>query len=332
MNTLFINFISRHALQVLLLALSCITFDVLSQPNWPIKPITIIVPYAPGGGHDSMARILAERLTSRLGQSVIVDNKAGANGMIGAEYVAKALPDGYTVLFASPAEIVISPIAYKSMRYDPAKDLLPVTLAGLTPLVVVAHPGTGLKTISELVTLAKAQPNKLSYGTSGNASSQHLAGALLNNMASINLQHIPYKGAGPATNDVLSGQIPIAIVGMAPVLSHIRAGKLIPLAVTQQERAESAKDIPTVSETQGLNGFEATHWMGVFLPARAPLDVLHRLQSEIATVLKLPEIRARLIGLGIEPIGNTPLEFRNFLIADQARFAKMFRIAGLTPE
>ena len=170
MNTRFVNFISRHAMQILLSALSCITFDVLSQPNWPIKPITLIVPYAAGGGHDSMARILAERLTSRLGQTVIVENKAGANGMIGAEYVAKALPDGYTVLFASPAEIVISPIAYKSMRYDPVKDLLPVTLAGLTPLVVVAHPGTGLKTIAELVALAKAQPNKLSYGTSGNLS------------------------------------------------------------------------------------------------------------------------------------------------------------------
>ena len=317
-----------------LLAGACaFAFTAFAQAQaWPAKTVSIIVPYSAGGGHDAMARILAERLAPRLGQPVVVDNKAGANGMLGAEYVSRAAPDGYTILFASPAEIVISPTAYKTMRYDPAKDLMPVTLAGMTPLVVVANPAVGVRTIGELVALAKAQPGKLSFGTSGNASSQHLAGALLNNMASIDLQHIPYKGAGPATNDVLAGQIPFAIVGMAPVLSHIRAGKLIPLAVTQRERAEWARDVPTVGETPGLKGFEATHWMGVFVPARTPPEVVQRLQAEIAAVLKTPDVRTRLIGMGIEPVANTSAEFLSFLVADQERFARMFRIAGLTSE
>lgn len=300
--------------------------------GFPNKPITLVVPYAAGGGHDAMARVLAERLSARIGQTVLVDNKAGANGMLGAEFVTRAAPDGYTLLFSSPAEIVISPTAYKTMRYDPTKDLTPVTLAGMTPLVVVANPSTNVKNMAELIALAKAQPGKLSFGTAGNASSQHLAGALLNNMAGIDLQHIPYKGAGPATNDVLGGQIPFAIVGMAPVLGHIRAGKLVPLAVTQSTRLSWFPGLPTVGETAGLKGFEATHWMGVLAPGNTPPEIVSKLHSEIAAVLNVPETRARLISMGIEPVANTPAEFRAFLVADRERFARMYRLTGLAPE
>ena len=306
---------------------------VLAQgAAWPSRPITLVVPYAAGGGHDAMARIVAERLTARLGQTVLVENKPGANGMLGAEHVTRAAADGSTFLFASPAEIVISPTAYKSMRYDPFRDLAPVTLAGMTPLVVVANPTVGVKSIPELVALAKAQPGKLSFGTAGNASSQHLAGVLLNNMAGIDLQHVPYKGAGPATNDVLGGQIPFAIVGMAPVIGHIRAGKLVPLAVTQRGRAASAPELPTVAESAGLQGFEATHWMGVLAPARTPADIVQKMQSEIAAVLTTPEMKTRLLGMGIEPVANTPAEFRDFLAADRERFARMYKLTGLVPE
>jgi tripartite-type tricarboxylate transporter receptor subunit TctC len=320
-------------LRAVLAAAAVLSLAPAAQAQFaPGKTVTIVVPYAPGGGHDAMARILAERLGTRLGQPVVVENKAGANGMLGAEYVTRAAPDGSTILFASPAEIVISPTAYKTMRYDPMRDLAPVTLAGMTPLVVVANPSVGVKTMAELIALAKAHPGKLSFGTAGNASSQHLAGALLNNMAGIDLQHIPYKGAGPATNDVLAGQIPFAIVGMAPVLGHIRAGKLVAVAITQAQRAAFAPDVPTVSETPGLEGFEATHWMGVFVPGRTPPEIVQRLQTEIAAVLKTPEVRERLNKLGIEPVADTSAEFRAFLVADQARFARMFRLAGLTPE
>lgn len=299
---------------------------------WPTKTVTLVVPYAPGGGHDAMARILAERLTGKLGQTVLVENKPGANGMLGAEFVTRAAPDGYTFLFASPAEIVISPTAYKTMRYDPFADLAPVTLAGMTPLVVVANPAAGVKSMQELIAKAKAQPGKLSFGTAGNASSQHLAGALLNNMAGIDLQHIPYKGAGPATNDVLGGQIPFAIVGMVPVLGHIKAGKLVALAVTQRTRASWYPDLPAVAETPGLQGFEATHWMGVFAPAKTPAEAVRRMQSEIAALLAQPDLKSRLLGMGVEPVGNTPAEFRDFLVADRERFARMFKLTGLTPE
>ena len=296
------------------------------------KVVTLVVPYAPGGGHDTMARLLAEQLGKRFSQTVIVENKPGANGMIGAEYVARAAPDGRTILFASPAEIVIAPSAYKSMRYDWTKDLAPVTLAGITPLVVVANPSIGVKTLPELIAYAKAHPNKLAFGTAGNASSQHLAGEWLNNLAGIDLLHVPYKGAGPATTAVLGGEIPFVIVGMAPVLPHIKAGKLVPIAVTTKSRVAWANDVPTVAETPGMVGFEVSHWMGVFVPAQTPAAVVSQLQSEFAAVLKTPETRAKLVAVGIDPVGDSPTEFKAFLVAEQERFSKMYKLAKLSPE
>jgi tripartite-type tricarboxylate transporter receptor subunit TctC len=300
--------------------------------SFPARPVSMVVPYAPGGGHDSMARMVAEQLAARLGQSVIVENRAGANGRIGAEMVARAAPDGHTILFASPAEIVIAPIAYERMPYDPMKDLAPVTLAGITPLVIVAHPSAGVKTLPELVAKAKAEPGKLSFGTSGNASSQHLAGAWLNSLTGIDLQHVPYKGAAPATNDVLGGQIPFAIVGMAPVLPHIKAGKLVPVAVTTRERVKWAENVPTAAETTGLKDFEVPHWMGVFAPGGTPAGIVARLRDEIAAVLATPEFKDRMAKLGVDPVGNTPEEFRAFLVAEMEKFRKMYALTGLPPQ
>lgn len=312
-------------------AIATLSGPVFAQA-FPSKLVTLVVPYAPGGGHDAMARLVAEQLGKRLGQSVIVENKSGGNGMIGAEYVARAAPDGYTILFASPAEIVIAPSAYKSMRYDPMKDLAPVTLAGITPLVIVANPSTGVKTLPQLIAYAKANPGKLSFGTAGNASSQHLAGEWINNLAGIDLLHVPYKGAGPATTAVLGGEIPFAIVGMAPVLPHIKAGRLVPLAVTTRARVSWAPDVPTVAETPGMAGFEVSHWMGVFVPSVTPAPIVAKLQAEFAAVLHSPEVRGRLATMGIDPVGNTSAEFRAYLEADRDRFASMYKIAKLTPE
>lgn len=335
LRTLSLVFARRQAVAAMRMALA-VTMAALpaigSAQSYPTRSITLLVPYSAGGGHDAMARMIAERLSAKTGQTVLVDNKPGANGMLGAELATRAAPDGYTLLFASPAEIVISPTAYKSMRYDPAKDLVPVTLAGMTPLVIVANPSVGIKTIAELVAAVRAQPGKFSFGTAGNASSQHLAGALLNNMAQIDMQHIPYKGAGPATNDVLAGQIPVAIVGMAPVSGHIKAGKLVPLAITLAQRPHWLPNIPTVAETPGFAGFEATHWMGVFAPAGTPPAIVQKAQAEIAAVLKTPEMQARLVSMGIEAVGNTPAEFQAFLTADKQRFARMFALTGLQPE
>ena len=305
--------------------------DALAQA-YPSKTVTLLVPYAPGGGHDAMARIVAEKLGPRLGQTVVVENKPGAAGMIGTEQVVRAAPDGYTLLFSSPAEIVVAPSVYKSMRYDPVKDLTPITQVGDTPLVLMAHPSVGVKTVAELIAKAKKEPGKLSFGTAGTGSSQHLAGAWINNLAGIDLQHVPYKGAGPATNDLLGGNVPLGILGMAPVLKHIQAGRIGALAVMTPKRVDWAKDTPTVAETPGMEGFQANHWMGLLGPAGMPPDVVARLQAEVAAVLAMPEVRERLRGLGIDPVGSGTEDFRRFLAEERERFAKMFKLTGLKQE
>ena len=305
--------------------------DALAQA-YPSKTVTLLVPYAPGGGHDAMARLVAEKLGPRLGQTVVVENKPGAAGMIGTEQVVRAAPDGYTLLFSSPAEIVVAPSVYKSMRYDPVKDLTPITQVGDTPLVLMAHPSVGVKTVAELIAKAKKEPGKLSFGTAGTGSSQHLAGAWINNLAGIDLQHVPYKGAGPATNDLLGGNVPLGILGMAPVLKHIQAGRIVALAVMTPKRVDWAKDTPTVAETPGMEGFQANHWMGLLGPAGMPPDVVARLQAEVAAVLAMPEVRERLRGLGIDPVGSGTEDFRRFLAEERERFAKMFKLTGLKQE
>lgn len=300
--------------------------------TYPVRPVSMVVAFPAGGGHDTMARLVAERLAKRLGQPVIVENRAGANGRIGAEYVARAAPDGHTILFASPAEVVIGPLAYREMRYDPASDLEPVTLAATTPLVIVAHPSAGVRTLEELIASARKDNRKWSYGSPGTGSSQHLAGEWIKSLARIDLSHVPYKGAGPATQEVLGGHIPLAIVGMAPVLPHIRQGKLVPLAVTTSTRVAWAKEIPAVSELPGLAGFEVSHWMGVLVPAGTPPAVVQRLQSEIAAVVKLPDVHERLTAAGIDPVGSTAAEYAAFLRAERERFAKIYSLSGLKPE
>jgi len=305
--------------------------DALAQA-YPSKTVTLLVPYAPGGGHDAMARIVAEKLGPRLGQTVVVENKPGAAGMIGTEQVVRAAPDGYTLLFSSPAEIVVAPSVYRTMRYDPVRDLTPITQVGDTPLVLMAHPSVGVKTVAELIAKAKKEPGKLSFGTAGTGSSQHLAGAWINNLAGIDLQHVPYKGAGPATNDLLGGNVPLGILGMAPVLKHIQAGRIVALAVMTPKRVDWAKDTPTVAETPGMEGFQANHWMGLLGPAGMPPEVVAKLQGEVAAVLAMPEVRERLRGLGIDPVGSSTEDFRRFLAEERERFAKMFRLTGLKQE
>lgn len=308
-----------------------VTPPVAAQAYQP-KRITFVVPAPPGGGHDLMARIVAERLTAKYGQPVIVDNRPGGGGIIAAEYVSRAAPDGHTFLFGSPGETVIAPLLHKSLPYDPWTDLKPVTLAATTPLVIITSTRTHISTLGELIAKAKANPKTLAYGSFGVGSSTHLAGALLNNLAGIDLLHVPYKGAAPATNAVLGGEVPLAIVGMASTMPHIKAGTLIALAVTQARRAAFAPEIPTAAETPGLEGFEATHWMGVFAPGKTPDELVARLQARFALVIAIPEVKAKLLSLGIEPVGSTPSEFRAFLAKDRARFTRMFVLSGVKPE
>jgi len=303
-----------------------------AQQAFPQRTVSIVVPYAPGGGHDATARVLAERLAARWGKPVVVENKAGANGMIGAEHVARSGADGHTIMMASPAEIVIAPSAYKSMRYDPAKDLAPVTLAGVTPLVLAAHPAVKANTLPEVIELARREKGKLSFGTAGAGSSQHLAGEWLNQLAGIDLQHVGYKGAGPAVTDVLGGQIPFVIVGMAPLAAHIKAGKLKAIAVTTAARLSFAPDIPTFAEVPALNNFEVSHWMGVFTTGGTPAPLVQTISDAIAAVLKEPATAERLKGMGVDPVGNSPSAFAAYLEQDRSKFARLFKQAGLTPQ
>lgn len=296
------------------------------------KTTAIIVPFAPGGGHDAMARILAPALSEKLGHTVIVENKPGANGMLAADMVAHGKPDGSMVLLSSPAEIVIAQSLYRKMKYDPFVDLLPVSLAGTTPIAIVAHPSVGVHTVPELIAAAKKAPNGLAYGTPGEGSSQHLAGAWLAERTGAKLLHVPYKGAGPATNDVVAGHIPLAIVGMAPVLPFIKSGKLVAVAVTSRTRVTWAPDVMTVAETPGLEGFEAGHWEGVMVPKGTPTETVETLYRACAAVLGTADIRNRLREIGIDPAGTSPAEFAAFLRDERTRFARMFTYTGLQPE
>ncbi|MBM3646651.1 MAG: tripartite tricarboxylate transporter substrate binding protein [Alphaproteobacteria bacterium] len=294
--------------------------------------VTFVVPFAPGGGHDSVARILAPRLAERLGQSVVVENRPGANGMVGADYVVQAKPDGTTILLASPAETVIAPSLYKAMKYKPDTDLAPVALVHTTPVVIVANPATGIRTLADMIARAKSGSDGLAYGTPGEGSSQHLGGAWLTHLAGIKLVHVPYKGAGPATNDVVAGHIPLAIVGMAPVLPFIRSGKLNAIAVTSPQRVAWASDVPAVAELPGMSQFSVSHWAGVMVPGRTPPDVVQRLQADFAAVLQQPEVRARMTEIGVDPMGGSTAAFRDFLTAERRRFVEMYKFSGLTPE
>jgi tripartite-type tricarboxylate transporter receptor subunit TctC len=324
------NLTRRSAVRLSVAVLLSASGAIAQQPAKGV--MTLVVPFAPGGGHDAVARILAPRLAERLGQSVIVENRPGANGMIGADYVVNAKPDGNTILLASPAETVIAPSLYKSMKYNPFTDLAPVTLADTTPVVIVANPATGIRMMADLIVAAKKSPDGLAYGTPGEGSSQHLGGAWLSHLAGIKLVHVPYKGAGPATNDVVAGHIPLAIVGMAPVLPFIRSGKLNAVAVTSPERVTWAADVLTVAEAPGMAGYSVSHWVGVMVPAKTPADIVQRLQAAFAAVLKEPEVRTRLTEIGCDPVGDSTAAFKEFLVAERRRFDQMYKFSGLTPE
>lgn len=299
-----------------------ITSTVFSAP-WPEKPIKIIVAYPPGGGVDAVARTYAQRLGESLNTNVIVENKAGASGAIGADYVAKSTPDGYTFLIASPAEVVVGPSAGQKVPYDPKIDLAPISLIGETPLVIVSHPSVPSKNISEFIALAKANPGKYSYGTPGNGSSMQFAGESLNAIAGLDVLHIPYKGAAPALADALGGQIPIAIIGMPPTIAHAKTGKIIILAVTSEKRSSAMPDVMAVAELPGIKTYRFTNWMGLFAPSKTPPDILGKLAIATAKIVREPSIREKLLSLGVEPIGNSPKEFSDFLKQEYSTYSKI---------
>jgi len=298
---------------------------------YPEEPVRVIVPFAPGGATDVVARTLAARLSQMWKQPVVVENKPGAGGNIGADAVAKAPADGYTVLLASPAEIVINPYLYAHMSYDPARDLAPVTKIAAAPLVLVVHPSVPARTVAELIQYIKSQKGGVSYASSGTGGPQHLAAEQFRLMTGTNLVHVPYKGGAPAVNDLLAGQVPMFFAGLPPALPQIKAGKLRGLAVTTAARWPSLPDLPTVAES-GLAGFDIENWQGIFVPAATPPEIIAQLARDIATVAGEKEFSERLTALGAAPSTLSPAEFAAFVRAESVKYGQLVKASGAKVE
>jgi len=291
--------------------------------DWPARPVRVIVPYPPGGGHDFASRVVAQALADALKQPFVVENRSGASGTIGTDFVAKSAPDGYTFVVASPAEIVVGPSAGLKVPYDWQKDLAAVTVIGETPLAVVVHPSVPVKSMKELVAYAKANPGKLSYGTPGSGSTMHFAGESLNALAAIAIVHIPYRGAAPAVQDLLGGQVPMGITGLPPLVAHHNEGRVRIVGVTSTKRSAALPDVSAVAELPGFASYNFTNWTGVFVAAKTPPAVIERLAAEIGKAVRDPSVRERLMKAGVEPLGISPPQFVEFLKREHNTYAKI---------
>jgi tripartite-type tricarboxylate transporter receptor subunit TctC len=323
----------RMALASATLALSALpalgpfTASALAQA-WPSKPITLIVPFPAGGTTDVLARALADKLSPVLGQTVIVESKPGAGATLGADFVAKAKPDGYTLLVGAVHHTIASSV-YKKLPYDFQKDLLPITTIALVPNVLVVNPATPAKNVAELVALLKAKPGAYSYGSNGNGTAQHLIGTQFQIATGTEMAHIPYKGSGPLATDLLGGQIAMSFDTVTPVLQHIKAGKLRPLAVTTTKRSTALPDVPTLDEA-GLKGFNIGTWFGVLAPAGTPKELVARLNTEMVKIIRSPEFRKRMEEIGAEPVGNGSDQMAQQIKEETEKFAKLVKDAKVT--
>ena len=310
-----------------LLVLSAFPLFAAAQAAWPAKPITLVSPYAAGGTTDLLARLLAAKLQGVLGQSVIVENKGGAGGNIGTDYVSKAKPDGYTFLVASSGPLVIAPSLYPKLPYQPNVDFTPVAPLASAAFVIAVNPNSGLTSIKDII--AKAKSGNLAFASAGSGTPQHIIGEMFNVQAGVKIQHIPYKGSGPAMNDLVGGQVPMSFENPVPIMPQVKAGKLKVLAVTSAKRSAAFPDIPTVSEL-GLKGFDAQPWYGLLGPAGVPAEITERLNKEVRTILASTDVKARLFALGAEPMDMTPQAFKTFLAADTKKWTAVVKASGAT--
>ena len=319
--------IARLALGV---AIVCGTATALAQA-WPAKAVRIVVPFSPGGIADNSARTIGDRLGARLGQTVVIDNRPGAAGNIGAEFVARSAPDGYTLLLGYDGTIVVNPHVYAKTGFDVLNDFAPVTKLGDAGVIVVAHPSVPAKDLRELIELARARPGTFTYGSAGTGSSAHLACEMLSQRTGAGLVHVPYKGGGQAIADAVGGQIPLVCTAVAGAQQFMKTGRLKGLGLSSATRASGAPDVPTFIES-GLPGFVVDSWVGVLAPAKTPRPVIDRLHKDIVAVLQMPETRERYAVLGIEPVGNTPEEYAAQIRADLARWGPVVKQANIRIE
>lgn len=317
-------------LTTLLFAASAVAaLPALAQtPSFPDKPVMLVVPFPPGGPTDAMARTLAAEMKNKLGQPVIVENRAGAGGNIGAEYVARAAADGQTLLFGTSGPLAINASLYRKVSYDPIKSFAPVIQIGHLPNILVVHPSVPAKDVKELIAYAKAQPGKLSYASSGNGASSHLAGVLFNEKAGVDLQHIPYKGTGPALNDLLGGQVSASFTDVLTALPYVKTGKLRALGIATATRSQALPELPTIAE-QGVPGYDVSVFFGVVAPAGTPLDRIAKLNQAFVEVLASPKVKELFAAQGLESApDHTPAQLAKFIAAQKAGWAAVVKASG----
>jgi len=303
---------------------------VHAQP-FPSKPVRVVIPFPPGGGVDIVARLIGPKLSDVYGQQVVVDNRAGAAGVIGTELAARAAPDGHTWLLATMGNLAVNRHLYAKMTVDPVRDLAPVTQVVAVHFVMVAHPSLPAANVRQLIALAKSQPEKITYASSGAGGAPHLAGALFNSMANVKLAHVPYKGSGPSFVDLLGGHVMLTFDSMLQALPYIKGGRLKALAVLGSKRAAQLPQVPTVAES-GLPGYELTNWFGLTLPGGASRELVTRVYGDVAKVLQQPDVREKLVEMGADVVASRPQDFANFMAAESAKWAKVIKEAHIQAE
>ena len=321
----------RHWMQAALLGASLTLMGAAIAQSYPSKPIRLVVPFTPGGVTDTSGRLIAEQLSKRLGQQVVVDNKPGASGNIGTQQVAAAEGDGYTLLLGFDGTLVINPHVFPKTGFDTLKDFAPIGKIGDAVLILVANPSFPAKNLKDLIALSKTQAGGLSYGTSGTGGTPHIAGELLRQRTGANLVHVPYKGGGQALTDVLGGNIPLVYTAIAGAIPHVKSGKLLPIAVSSSKRASSMPDVATFIEN-GVTDFEASSWVGLLAPAKTPRAIVARLTAELTAILNDPEVKERLNGMGITATPGTAESFGAEISRDLAKYGPVVKAAGIKAE
>jgi len=317
-------------LRALLTAVAVLASTACPAQKYPDRPVRVLVPFPAAGGTDILARLFLQKVSERLGANFVIDNRAGAGGTIGTEIVAKAPPDGYTILVCSSSH-TINPSVYKKLGYDPIRDFAPVTMIASGPGLLVVHPSVPARNVKELIALAKAKPGQLIYASAGNGTPPHLAAELFKSMAGIDMVHIPYKGNVPAFVDLISGAVQVSFPTITSGLPQVRAGKLRGLGVTSKERSSVMTEVPTIAES-GLPGYESTTWYGMLAPAGTPATVVRTLHDQMVAVLKLEDIREKLLVQGLEPVGNSPAEFSSVIASELTKWRKVVAAAGMKAE
>ncbi len=297
-------------------------------PAWPVKPVRIVVPFSPGGSTDVTARVIGQRLTEQIGQSFAIDNRAGAGGNIGAELVAKAPPDGYTLLLATTGVMSINQYLYKVLAYDPERDFAPITQLGGLPLVLVANPALPARTLKELVAIARKRPGDLTFASSGIGGGTHMTAELFNAASGLKMVHVPYKGSPQAIQDLVAGNVILMFDQVVSSMPQVNAGKLRALAITSAQRFQTLPDLPTIAES-GFPGFESVSFNGLAAPAATPREIVNRVQGEVAKALKTPELRERMLRDGMEPVGSTPEAFVAFIRSERVKWSRVVKDLGL---